>query len=249
MLVVIIAGRWLLPKGDLSREQLSALLLSYAATASDIVDFFGITDEDHFLKENSIFVYSVLTLWTWSLMQFPFVLSMQTKSENYSDDEEEESESERNFKHKPRKGATEGEKSTPMRRIERKIQWLLQTEGWGICLSLFLQDFPFLIVRLITAFKYKVLTESNYFFISKNALTLFLQMYRLYSLYQEHVETVKREKDRKRQFIMNSIYRRAFVSRKVGNSPKSQGSFHSPDLGIDYNDAKELKHVETQFLF
>ena len=73
MLVVLIVGRWLLPKGDLSREQLSSLLLSYLAIASDIVDFFGVTEEDDALKENNVFVYSVLALWTWSLMHFPFV--------------------------------------------------------------------------------------------------------------------------------------------------------------------------------
>ena len=40
MLVLIIIARWLMPKGDMNRDQLSALLLFYLGTASDILDFF-----------------------------------------------------------------------------------------------------------------------------------------------------------------------------------------------------------------
>lgn len=46
MLVLIIIARWLMPKGELSREQLSALLLYYLGTASDLVDFFSVLSED-----------------------------------------------------------------------------------------------------------------------------------------------------------------------------------------------------------
>ena len=254
MLVVLIVGRWLLPKGDLSREQLSSLLLSYLAIASDIVDFFGVTEEDDALKENNVFVYSVLALWTWSLMQFPFVTSMQRRDGNDSDDEEEEEDekSQFNFKHKPLAENTEKVKKSLSQRIKKQIHWLLQTEGWVICLSLFLQDGPFLIVRLIAVFKYNVLTESNYFFISKNVLTILLQNYRLYSLYHDHVETVKRKKKQRRQFLMNTLYRWAFVYGKVQHRRKSRAnSDNSPahQAGVDYGDAKTFKQLETQFVF
>ena len=40
LLLVLIVGRWLLPKGELSHDQLSQLLLVYLGTAADIVEFF-----------------------------------------------------------------------------------------------------------------------------------------------------------------------------------------------------------------
>ena len=40
LLLVLILGRWLLPRGKLSHDQLSHLLLVYIGTAADIVEFF-----------------------------------------------------------------------------------------------------------------------------------------------------------------------------------------------------------------
>jgi hypothetical protein len=37
-LLLLVIGRWLLPKGQMSREQLSQLLLIYIAAAADIVE-------------------------------------------------------------------------------------------------------------------------------------------------------------------------------------------------------------------
>ena len=36
--LLLVIGRWLLPKGQMSREQLSQLLLIYIAAAADIVE-------------------------------------------------------------------------------------------------------------------------------------------------------------------------------------------------------------------
>ena len=40
LLLFLILGRWLLPKGKLTHDQLSQLLLVYIGTAADIVEFF-----------------------------------------------------------------------------------------------------------------------------------------------------------------------------------------------------------------
>ena len=37
LIIVIILGRWLMPRGKLTRDQLSALLIGYVGTAADIV--------------------------------------------------------------------------------------------------------------------------------------------------------------------------------------------------------------------
>jgi hypothetical protein len=42
LLVILIVGRWMLPKGEISREQLSQILLAYLAIASDIVELFDV---------------------------------------------------------------------------------------------------------------------------------------------------------------------------------------------------------------
>lgn len=36
----LIVGRWLMPKGDMTHDQLSQLLLIYLGTAADITDFY-----------------------------------------------------------------------------------------------------------------------------------------------------------------------------------------------------------------
>ena len=37
LILVVITGRWLLPRGEITRDQLSALLLTYVGTAADIM--------------------------------------------------------------------------------------------------------------------------------------------------------------------------------------------------------------------
>lgn len=39
-MVILIVGRWLLPKGELTRDQLSQLLLVYIGMAADIIEIF-----------------------------------------------------------------------------------------------------------------------------------------------------------------------------------------------------------------
>ena len=68
LLVLMIVGRWLMPKGELSRDQLSALLLIYLGTASDIVDFLTLLAEPNVIQ-NTTFMYATLAIWTWSLLQ------------------------------------------------------------------------------------------------------------------------------------------------------------------------------------
>ena len=46
LLLFLIIGRWILPKGKLTHDQLSQLLLVYIGTAADIVEFFDAFKED-----------------------------------------------------------------------------------------------------------------------------------------------------------------------------------------------------------
>nr|XP_054768295.1 transmembrane protein 26-like [Lytechinus pictus] len=82
LLFVLIVGRWLLPKGEITRDQLSQLLLVYIATAADIIEFFDSfnSDESPYNKE---LITAVLTLWSWSLVQFTLVLTSTRGSPEY----------------------------------------------------------------------------------------------------------------------------------------------------------------------
>ena len=54
LLLFLILGRWLLPKGKLTHDQLSQLLLVYIGTAADIVEFFDAFKEDIVREYNAI---------------------------------------------------------------------------------------------------------------------------------------------------------------------------------------------------
>lgn len=74
LMLILIVGRWLLPKGDLTRDQLSQLLLVYIGTAADIIEFFESYKVGGTINE-TILVYLTLGIWSWSLLQFTIVLS------------------------------------------------------------------------------------------------------------------------------------------------------------------------------
>jgi len=74
LMLILIVGRWLLPKGDLTRDQLSQLLLVYIGTAADIIEFFDSYKDDSIARIGFL-VYLTLGIWSWSLMQFTIVLS------------------------------------------------------------------------------------------------------------------------------------------------------------------------------
>ena len=74
LMLILIIGRWMLPKGDLSKDQLSQLLLVYIGTAADIIEFLDSFNEGKIERE-PILVYLTLGIWAWSLLQFTVVLS------------------------------------------------------------------------------------------------------------------------------------------------------------------------------
>ena len=62
----------MLPKGDLSRDQLSQLLLVYLGMAADIIEIFEAFNEDN-VKHNRGLIIGLLCIWSWALMQFTLV--------------------------------------------------------------------------------------------------------------------------------------------------------------------------------
>ncbi|XP_018432163.1 PREDICTED: transmembrane protein 26 [Nanorana parkeri] len=156
-LLLLIIGRWLLPIGaGITRDQLSQLLLMFVGTAADILEFTSETMEVVVVRENIILVYSILGIWTWSMLQFPLDLAVKNI------------------------GCQQGSSS------KRRLCLLFckySADLWNIGISLLIQDGPFLICRIILMAYFGVISQMLVFFAAKNSLVVMLQLYRLIVLF------------------------------------------------------------------
>jgi hypothetical protein len=71
---IIILGRWILPKGDISHSALSQLLLVYLSLASDILDLLTLFNEQE-IQISSPMVHLVLTVFSLCMLQFALNLT------------------------------------------------------------------------------------------------------------------------------------------------------------------------------
>lgn len=94
----------------------------------------------------------ILCIWSTSLVQFSLVLTASKA---------------------PR------DKSGLMGRRPSHMKRCCQPDVYSIMISMFLQDGPFLALRLMLIFKHRVLSYTNMFFTSKNTLVIILLVYRL----------------------------------------------------------------------
>ncbi|XP_051523585.1 transmembrane protein 26-like [Myxocyprinus asiaticus] len=151
LLILLIVGKWLLPiAGGVTRDEMSQLLLIFVGIAADILEFISETLSD--VKENNPqFVYIVLSVWTWSMLQFPLHFSVvNTKPEDFC----------------------EGQGDSLLSKH--------RTDIWNIVETLFLQDGPFFIVRLTVMMLFSVYHQMLVFFTIKNFLVVMLNIYRLW---------------------------------------------------------------------
>ncbi|XP_006642138.3 transmembrane protein 26-like isoform X1 [Lepisosteus oculatus] len=152
MLIVLVLGRWLMPKGDLSRDQLSQLLMVYVGLGADILDIFEIFKEKEVENNLSILVTG-LSLFTWALMQFPLVLTQTSPSQCHLED--------------------------PDSRPDEAVGSCCSSEVWSLLVTVGMQDGPFLIYRLYLIVQEGVLNQSMIFFTCKNILIVLIEIYRI----------------------------------------------------------------------
>lgn len=81
LIIGMIIGRWLLPRGEITRDQLSALLLGYVGTAADTLELFEVLDEQAVSTDQQV-THAVLGVYTWSLLQFCLVTTATTGKNN-----------------------------------------------------------------------------------------------------------------------------------------------------------------------
>ncbi|XP_006607317.1 transmembrane protein 26 [Apis dorsata] len=221
LMLILIIGRWMLPKGDLTRDQLSQLLLVYIGTAADIIEFFDSFKEDRIARE-PVLVYLTLGIWAWSLMQFTVVLTA-TKSR------------------KSRLSSGNAVK----RRIHTETS-CCSIDVWGITLNMILQDGPFLAFRLILIIHYRIVSYMNIFFTCKNTLVILLQLYRLYV-----VQTENRSKRKKKSEISNiSIISRENIYKDVKckiSEEKRRKKRKDKDIEANYTESEETIEETDKF--
>lgn len=157
MLIVLVLGRWLMPKGDMSRDQLSQLLMVYVGLGADILDIFDTFKEPE-VKTNQAVVIIGLALFSWALMQFPLVLT-QTQPP----------------KGEPPQGGPSRCPGAPS-----ALASCCSSEAWSLLLTVGLQDGPFLIYRLYLMVQEQVLNQLMIFFTCKNILIVLLELYRIF---------------------------------------------------------------------
>ncbi|XP_037661017.1 transmembrane protein 26 [Choloepus didactylus] len=152
-LLMLIIGRWLLPiGGGITRDQLSQLLLMFVGTAADILEFTSETLEEQNVRNSPALVYAILVIWTWSMLQFPLDLAVQY---------------------------VVCPSTVTARGFPSLFFCQYSADLWNIGISVFIQDGPFLVVRLILMTHFKVINQMLVFFAAKNFLVVVLQLYRL----------------------------------------------------------------------
>ncbi|XP_058498013.1 transmembrane protein 26 [Solea solea] len=163
MLIVLVLGRWLMPKGDMSRDQLSQLLMVYVGLGADILDIFDTFKEPE-VKTNRAIVIIGLALFSWALMQFPLVLTQKRYPKGESP----------HGSMRRRKGLFCCLGSPP------SSASCCSSEVWSLLLTVGLQDGPFLLYRLYLMVQEQVLNQLMIFFTCKNILIVLLELYRIF---------------------------------------------------------------------
>ena len=178
-LMIIIIGRWLLPKGKISRSALSQLLLVYLSLASDMIDLLSIFQEDKVIRDTDM-IYSTLAVFSWSTFQFSITLVASRGRTFRSESDSQQLNRRATFNNSL--------SSSSSSRIDSCCQKLNSSELPSIFITMLMQDLPFLIIRLIAVIHFKVHSYTTIFFTCKNLIILLLQFYRLWSICIEHID-------------------------------------------------------------
>ena len=150
-----------LNEASFSREQLSQLLLVFIGTGADILEFVSETIEDDSDSACSLRLHAVIWIvWAWSLFQFTLVLTASSGR-------------------KARGGGGARGADSAGCCTSCCMGYFSNPDVWGMLLTLFLQDLPFLVARCYFIFELNMRSQMMIFFTLKNLLVVLLQVYRL----------------------------------------------------------------------
>lgn len=161
LLFLLVMCRWLLPRGDISRHELSQLLFVFLGIASDNMGLFELFDETE-VRTDPLLTYVIMGVWSVSFVQFLFVLTATKSPQEVA------------VVHTST--AAEKQKGKQNASI---LEVMFTTEIWSLLFSVMTQDGPYAAVRIYTVVKHSLITYSIIFFICKNLLVVCLVFYRL----------------------------------------------------------------------
>ncbi|XP_078695800.1 transmembrane protein 26-like [Branchiostoma floridae x Branchiostoma belcheri] len=218
MLFLLIFGRWVMPRGEVTRDQLSQLLFVYLGSAADILEFCDTLKVDE-VKTNRTLTIVILAVFSWSLMQFTLVMTA-TRSRTR------------------KAGATPKGKGQKVRcDCARCCECTcFDTDVWATIVSICLQDGPFLATRLVLVAYYRVINHMSIFFTCKNMTVMLLQLYRLIVIYSERANDDQDEDNNKSNVVAleEGYYRKkdspSPLHIKHSKSPKNHRKEISPNL-------------------
>ncbi|XP_035697998.1 transmembrane protein 26-like isoform X1 [Branchiostoma floridae] len=218
MLFLLIFGRWVMPRGEVTRDQLSQLLFVYLGSAADILEFCDTLKVDE-VKTNKTLTIVILAVFSWSLMQFTLVMTA-TRSRTR------------------KAGATPKGKGQKVRCDCAKCCecTCFDTDVWATIVSICLQDGPFLATRLVLVAYYRVINHMSIFFTCKNMTVMLLQLYRLIVIYSEKANDDKDEDNNKSNIVAleEGYYRKkdspSPLHIKHSKSPRNHRKDMSPNL-------------------
>ena len=155
-----------MPKGRLSHDQLSNIVIAYFAIAFDIAELNvrEIFELEHIGCVDSDTVYVILVVWALSTLQFTFPLTIAKEVKDGG-------------------------------RVDKVCGWFYETETWTYFICVLLQDGPFLAVRLYCLVKYThIFRPSIVVYMGKNAIMILLQIYRAIAVNKTRRKSIKKDK-------------------------------------------------------
>lgn len=186
MVFLLILCRWLLPRGDISRDQLSQLLFVFIGMGSDVMELFQLFEEEEVKKRRNL-AYIILAVWSLSLFQFTLVLTMSASPKkarvalNSNTQTEDSPNATRrdaaSYINSPKHAGFVGR--PPVRRRRTFKEFLVYSEVWSLIVTIFMQDGPYLAVRLYVVIELSIINSNIIFFVCKNAIVICLLIYRL----------------------------------------------------------------------
>lgn len=220
LLFLLIIGRWLLPRGKLTRDQLSQLLFMYLGSASDVMELFILFEEPEVRKDWEL-SYTILTVWSASLVLFTLVVSATKK---------------------PRPAISDPMKSDHKSK-DKPCCKLFQSEIWSLLVTILFLDGPYMVIRLYTLIRYRIFRYGIIFFTCKNALIISLLLYRLLVVClgkhesKENVKTIKLTK----KVIP---FERSDVISVVSYDEISKEDLSISDIGIKQNGNVQIINID-----
>lgn len=127
----------------------------------------GFILQDDKVAYNRVLCIVILSIWSWSLLQFTLVLTANP-----------------NKSKKPKVRVKQGCCHTA-----KKV--CCSVDVWSILINIILQDAPFFTFRLLLIVHYKIISYMNIFFTCKNTLVIILQFYRLIVVQHEKRKGLK----------------------------------------------------------